>query len=94
MNFGLSSVTLITGEVGGGRGVVESLTSELAVCIYKYNESIARVPRSPILRESKSILLIFSPSRRRIEFLQKNMRQLNYEFMKRNVLDHMLISVT
>lgn len=33
---------------------------------------------------------ILIPSRRRIEFLQKNITQLNVEFKQRNVLDHML----
>ena len=38
--------------------------------------------------------IIFIPSWRRIEFLQKNIRQLNVEFIERNVFDHKLNNKT
>ena len=37
---------------------------------------------------------VFIPSRRKIEFLQKNIRQLNVEFTKTNVLHHIAIVLT
>ena len=37
---------------------------------------------------------IFIPSRRSMEFLQKNTRQLNVEFIVKNVIDHTLNSKT
>ena len=37
---------------------------------------------------------VFIPSRRKIEFLQKNIRQLNVEFTKTNVLHHIANDLT
>ena len=40
--------------------------------------------------EPRKYLSSFNPSRRRIEFLQKNIRQLNVEFIETNVVSHTL----
>lgn len=57
-------------------------------CICMYNNLVYLVMR---IRKASTI---FIPSRRRIVFLQKNIRQLNVELIERNVFDHRLKNKT